>query len=363
MSPLSRPELLLDTSRARGNLQRMLARAGAGGPRLRPHFKTHQSHVVAGWFREAGIDAATVSSLAMAEYFAADGWRDITIAFPFHPGMREGVSALAHDVAVGITVADVGALDGVQFDHPVDVWLKIDTGSHRTGFEPDQVPAMRELAAALAGRRDLRLRGLLAHAGHSYSARGSAEIAKVHRDSLSTLSAVRTALSETLGPLELSVGDTPTCSTQSDFPGVDEIRPGNFIFYDLSQWQIGSCRLEDIAVAMACPVAARHPQRGQIVVHGGAVHFSKDAMDFEGERIFGLSVEPEDGGWGELLPDVRLVGLSQEHGIVQAPPEFIERSRPGDTLMFLPVHSCLTADAMGRYRTLEGELIRMMPRP
>jgi len=33
---------------------------------------------------------------------------------------------------------------------------------------------------------------------------------------------------------------------------VDEIRPGNFVFYDLMQYRIGSCSVGQIAVAMAC---------------------------------------------------------------------------------------------------------------
>lgn len=360
---LSEPQLLLDEARARRNLARMCARADAAGVHLRPHFKTHQSHAIGRWFRDAGVDRIAVSSLAMAEYFAADGWRDITLAFPFHRGMHGRVEALACEVAFGITVADRAALDDLRFARPVDVWLKIDVGTHRTGFEPADLSALRTLATDCARRGDVRLRGLLAHAGHSYASRGAAQIAGVHRTSLGLLHALRDALADVAGPLALSVGDTPTCSTQADYPGVDEIRPGNFIFNDLSQWQIGSCDIDAIAVAMACPVVARHPRRGHLVVHGGAVHFSKEAMELDGERIFGLAVDAAGNGWGALRPDVRLVGLSQEHGIVAAPQAFIDRTRPGDTLLFLPVHSCLTADAMRGYRTLDALDIDMMLRP
>jgi D-serine deaminase-like pyridoxal phosphate-dependent protein len=327
-SPLSEPVLLLDEARVRRNLRRMAERASAAGVRLRPHFKTHQSHAVGRWCRELGVDAITVSSLAMAEYFADDGWRDITLAFPFHPGMRDRV--------------------------------EIDVGSHRTGFAHEDPDGLRALAATLVGRDDIRLRGLLAHAGHSYDARGAEQISVVRDETLALLARLREELAAVAGPLELSVGDTPTCSTADAFPGVDEIRPGNYVFYDLSQWRIGACGVEDIAVAMACPVAARHPGRGELVVHGGAVHFSKDVMQLDGQRIFGLAVEATPDGWGALCPDIRLVGLSQEHGIVAAPADVIARVRPGDTLLFLPVHSCLTADAMGRYLSLTGESIQMM---
>ena len=61
---------------------------------------------------------------------------------------------------------------------------------------------------------------------------------------------------------------------------------------------------------------------------------------------------------------VYLSGISQEHGIIgDCPPGFFEGIRIGDPLYILPVHSCLTANLMGGYVTLEGEKIGMMPRP
>ena len=68
------------------------------------------------------------------------------------------------------------------------------------------------------------------------------------------------------------------------FGPVDELRPGNFVFYDLMQEEIGACTLDDIAVAMACPVVAVHPDRMQWIIYGGAIHFSKDFLTLEGGR-------------------------------------------------------------------------------
>ncbi|HRQ64977.1 MAG TPA: alanine racemase [Xanthomonadaceae bacterium] len=361
-SPLSEPVLLLDEPRVRRNIKRMADRAHQGGVRLRPHFKTHQSREIGRWFRDFGVETITVSSLAMAEYFADDGWTDITLAFPFHRGMQRRIDALAASLRIGITLADADALEGVRFRAPVDAWIKIDVGSHRTGLDAGDPDGLRGLAGVWAGRDDLRLRGLLAHAGHSYAARGIDGIAAVHAESQRLLDKLREDISSTIGNIEISIGDTPTCSRASAFPGVDEIRPGNFVFYDLSQWQIGACTVDDIALAMACPIVARHPQRNQLVVHGGAVHFSKDSMTIDGQRVFGMAVDVDAHAWGPLRTDIRLVALSQEHGIVEAPREFIENARLGDALHFLPVHSCLTADTMGRYCTLDGRRLSSMRR-
>lgn len=38
---------------------------------------------------------------------------------------------------------------------------------------------------------------------------------------------------------------------------------------------IGSCSADDIVVAVVCPVVAKHEERGEMVIYGGAVHFFK----------------------------------------------------------------------------------------
>ena len=46
---------------------------------------THQSAKIGEWFKRFGVNAITVSSVQMAEYFAANGWNDITIAISLNP--------------------------------------------------------------------------------------------------------------------------------------------------------------------------------------------------------------------------------------------------------------------------------------
>jgi D-serine deaminase-like pyridoxal phosphate-dependent protein len=361
--PLSEPVLLLDEMRARRNIDRMVARARRAGVRLRPHFKTHQSHEIGRWFRDAGVTAATVSSLAMAEYFAADGWDDLTLAFPFHPGMRERVEALSARMRFAIVAADPLAFEGVRFAHAPETWIKIDVGARRTGVPDSDIEGVVAVAEAIRRACGRPPRGLLTHAGHSYAARGARAVLAVHEDSLRRLADLRSRLPHWLAALEISVGDTPTCSLAEDFPGANEIRPGNFVFYDLSQLEIGACGAEDIAVVMACPVVARHPERGRIVIHGGAVHFSRESLAIDGEPCFGLALSGGDNGWGAPERALRLVALSQEHGVLAAGPEHFDTLRPGDGVLIAPVHSCLTADVMRGYRlTDSGRAVAMMAR-
>jgi D-serine deaminase-like pyridoxal phosphate-dependent protein len=83
-----------------------------------------------------------------------------------------------------------------------------------------------------------------------------------------------------------------------------------------------------------------------VVIYGGGVHFSKDFILEGGQEVYGKLVADEGDGWGELVPDVVLHKLSQEHGILKAPDAWIARVRVGDVVKILPVHSCLTMDLM-----------------
>jgi D-serine deaminase-like pyridoxal phosphate-dependent protein len=162
--------------------------------------------------------------------------------------------------------------------------------------------------------------------------------------------------------LKISVGDTPGCSLVQDFGRVDEIRPGNFVFFDLMQVNIGVCREQDIAVAVACPVVAKHAERSQIVIYGGAIHLSKDFMGGPyGHPNYGLIALLLEDGWSRSLENCWLSMLTQEHGIIEASQTLFESVNVGDLLAVIPVHSCLTANLLRHYLTLDGKNIEMPP--
>jgi len=356
------PTLLLDPQRCKANIRLLADKANAQGIILRPHFKTHQSHEVGRWFKSAGIDQITVSSVGMASYFAADGWQDITIALPVNIRELETINQLAARCRLGILVLDtdtVAAL-GQGLHHPVEVWIKIDVGTHRTGLDPADMETINRILTAMEAFPMLSPAGFLAHAGHTYHCRTDAEVRDIYQTSLQILTHLRQAFNNRFPALRISLGDTPGASIMEDLGPVDELRPGNFVFYDLMQEQIGACTLEDIAVAMACPVVAVHPDRLQWIIYGGAIHFSKERLTMDnGQACYGRMVEPSGASWSvthsKQLP--YLAALSQEHGVVQCTRETFHRCKPGDLSLWLPVHSCLTADAMGGYVDTDGHHI------
>lgn len=349
---------MLDQEKCRRNIQKMAAKADQNNVKLRPHFKTHQSGQVGEWFREAGIDRITVSSLRMAEYFASYGWTDIMVAFPANILEMERINRLAATIKLHLVAVNLETIEALAqgLQHPVYTWLKIDTGYHRTGILPTNHGHISLALESIKQSVNLYFSGFLAHDGHTYKQTEKAAVQAIHNTTVSALQELRTKYKPHFPDLKLSLGDTPSCSMLDDLTGVDEIRPGNYVFYDLTQQYIGSCSFDEIAVCMACPVVAIHPERNEIILYGGSVHFSKDVLQQEdGSSCFGRIVELTESGWTAPKEGIMLVSLSQEHGIVKASDAELEKYKIGDLLYVLPVHSCLTADAMRGYTTLEGE--------
>lgn len=358
------PTLLLDERRVRRNIARMVDRARSAGVQLRPHAKTHQSAEIGGWFREYGIDTITVSSLNMAGYFAAHNWQAITVAFPVNILEIEKINRLAGRIRLDLLVDAVPVVSFLDrhLKAPVGIWIKVDVGYHRVGISWQEVSKIVSLARAVAHASKMEFRGLLTHAGHTYKARSPAEIVEIHRDSRDRLIFLKEEILKTgIAGCLLSIGDTPGCSIGADFSGIDEIRPGNFVFYDLYQYGLGSCSDRDIAVAVACPVVGTYPDRRQIVIYGGGIHLSKERMpDKQGNDVYGCLAFEENGTWGPAEKQAPVVALSQEHGIVEMNEKIFKRIHIGDTVVVLPVHVCLTVNLYPAYTSLRGRIIGKM---
>jgi D-serine deaminase-like pyridoxal phosphate-dependent protein len=349
------PALVVDEARARANLAVMAARAAASGVVLRPHFKTHASVGVGRWFRQAGVRQATVSSMAMAEQFAADGWDDLTLAVLADPAELPGLAALSQSLLarggnLGVVVADpdVAALVRAALGPDAKLWLKVDTGYGRSGIIWSDAGRLRAVAATATPA------GLLAHAGHAYRTPREA-LPELFAETAERLAAARDAIG---APLLLSVGDTPTCTSVDRFDGVDEVRPGNFLFFDFMQLAAGVCGPGQLALAVACPVLEVDRARGRLVLRGGAVHLGKEAVATPQGTAWGCLATAHPGAFADVLDDVVVQSLSQEHAVVTVPPgrwdELVGGLRPGDRALVVPAHSCLTCQQFAGMVTIGG---------
>lgn len=364
MIPITLPTLLLHRPTCEANIRKMAEKANKQNTTLIPHFKTHQSAQVGEWFRKAGISAITVTSVKMANYFAKHGWEDISIAFPANVLEADKINELAPqiDLKIFVNSKEAASILQEQLNHPVKFYIEIDVGDHRSGVDPSDLETISEILRLTRGS-NLHFEGFYTHPGHTYNATSPAEVEKIAGSFLKILRELKAHFSKEYPELKISMGDTPSCSILEDLEEVDSIHPGNFVYYDLVQYGIGSNNLEEVAICLAVPVVALHPERQQVVVHSGWVHQGKDSItDEKGNTHYGLVVQLTEDKWSAPIPGGRVIKLSQEHGVLQVPEKMLEQVKVGDVLGILPVHACATAIMMGEIYTTDGERLQMMPR-
>lgn len=360
---LKRPTLLLDKNKCLENIRKMKNKAEKYGLIFRPHFKTHQSAEIGKWFKNEGIDRIAVSSVSMANYLAQNGWNDIVIAFPLNIAELDEVIALSHQTNLHVVIENMDALTALarKADRKLGVFIKIDAGYHRTGIPVKNHQQILILLHEIGHVRHLVFKGFLVHNGQTYHQPGPEQILEVHDKSHQVLTELKMELTRHNLKSFFSVGDTPAISLTENFENINEIRPGNFVFYDVMQQNLGACTFQDIAVALACPVVAKHEDRMEVIIYGGAVHLSKDYITGEnGNKIFGLIARLDEDGWGKPWPDTYVKTLSQEHGIIKTNPDVFRRLKIGDFIAILPIHSCLTTNLMREFTTLDGKKITTM---
>jgi len=294
----------------------------------------------------------------MAAYFAEHGWKDILIAFPVNLREIEEINQLTGRIHLGLLLESLESLHGLAegLDGQADIWIKVDTGMWRAGIWWQDREAITMLARQVCDISYLNLRGLLTHAGQTYHADSPQAIRSMYAKSCRVMNELRENLADRdIKGLEISVGDTPGCWLSIDLGAVDEIRPGNFVFFDAMMMDLGVCEVENIAVVVACPVVASHAWRNEVVIYGGAIHLSKEMIERDGQRIYGYAAFPREASWQFTSKENRVISLSQEHGVVRLSDTDFPRVHVSDLLYILPVHSCLAVAALGKILTLQGK--------
>ena len=359
---ITTPTLILDEEICKKNIAKMFNKAKRNEVTLRPHFKTHQSLEIGRWFKEVGVKKITVSSLMMASYFSKE-WDDITVAFPVNILEIDTINNLAKSITLNILVESEDSLIFLEkhLQHHVNFYIKINIGNNRAGLLHYDIEGIENLLELVKNSNKLNFIGFLGHAGHTYKCRGEAEILSKHTEAKNKLVRLKEQFQDRYPDIIVSYGDTPSCSVAENFEGLDELRPGNYVFYDLVQTQIGSCGIDSIAVTLECPIVGIHKKQSELIIYGGGIHLSKDRMvdDVHG-TIFGKLANKKDFGWDGLVSNSYLRGISQEHGVVCLPHDEIDNYKVGETVLVFPVHSCMTADLLKSYRTTKGKTIEMM---
>jgi D-serine deaminase-like pyridoxal phosphate-dependent protein len=330
------------------------------GADLRPHIKTHKCIEVARIQTAGHSGAVTVSTLAEARAFAANGFTKITYAVPIESGKFNEAIEISRDCELSLITDDSDVPNQLndaakQANVHLNLFLKVDCGYHRCGVEPGN-PKATEIPRRISNASNLRFAGILTHAGHSYNCQTKPELLALARHERDVMADFGNALRKEIGQVPIvSIGSTPTITCVDHLDGVDEVRPGNYIFFDAFQATLGSCSFDDCALTVLASVVHRDRDRRKVIIDAGAIALSKDRGP--------VGLNP-DCGYGKVLDlagkdlNLTVTEMSQEHGVIIAQDEnAFDRMRVGSRVRVLPNHSCLTAAQHSHYNVLEGENI------
>jgi D-serine deaminase-like pyridoxal phosphate-dependent protein len=342
------PAALVDLDRMAANLDRMADYAAGHRLALRPHVKTHKSPELAAEQVRRGAAGLTVAQLHEAQVMSAVS-DDILLAHPpvGAPKLAR-LAALAAAARLTVALDSPEALAGVaataqRAGRELGVLVELDVGMGRVGL-PDAAAA-RALCRRAAGTHGVRWRGVLFYPGHirQHVADQDAAIGGVNGVLQRCLRALR---DDGLEPELVSAGSTPAAWASHRFEGVNEIRPGTYIFNDRTTALIGACAWQDCAyTVLATVVSTAVP--GQAVVDAGSKALFR-------EELPGAA----GSGYGALLdrPEVVVKGMSEEHGLLDL-RDTSWRPRVGDRVRIVPNHVCVSVNLHERVFGVRGERV------
>jgi D-serine deaminase-like pyridoxal phosphate-dependent protein len=359
---LETPRLLLDLDRLERNCAAMRARCAALGVALRAHLKTAKSVDVARIATNAS--GITVSTLKEAAHFARAGYRDILYAAGIVPNKFAHAARIQADTGADLIlvtdspdVVAAAARFAAEQNVTFSFLIEIDCGEHRSGL-PAGDAAIVALARAIAAAPGLRLRGVMAHAGHSYDTNDPARVvplAAAERDAaVNAATAIRVAGL----PCDIvSIGSTPTVLHADHLQGVTEVRAGVYMLWDLAQLSRNMCRIDDIAVSVLATVIGHNRAGRALILDAGALALSKD---------IGANKHLPDADYGYLcdartlarLGALAVNGVHQEHGTVNVDDEgWFARLPVGSLVRILPNHACITCAGYEAFDAVRGEAV------
>jgi D-serine deaminase-like pyridoxal phosphate-dependent protein len=216
----------------------------------------------------------------------------------------------------------------------VGVYAEVDAGLHRVGVQPERFV---DLLRQLAGLNGIELRGMAFYPGHIKNQDATAIAA------LSTLidGLVRDAAGAGFALPVVSGGSTPTMWHSHEVAGMNEIRPGTYIFNDRNTILSGACQPEDCAATIIATVVSTSVP-GQFVIDAGSKTFSSDKSAADGFGVF------------QDAPEALFEKMNEEHGYVKHPGH---TRKVGDRVRVLPNHICVAVNLQERIYGVRGDQV------
>ena len=354
------PALIIIEDRMDRNILHMQTLADENYSWLRPHIKTHKSVDIAHRQITLGASGITTAKLSEAEIMYGSGINDIFIANQITHPLKINRLKMLHAqcrVIIGMDNEQQIELLRPAFQktiRPLEVRIEIDSGFGRCGVKDNKV--LLNLAQKISAEPWLLLEGIFTHAGQVYSAGSEEEVAKIGDAEAKAAELAHTFLHRKgIEVQTVSVGSTPTAKYAVRNDTVNEIRPGNYVFYDGIQLALGSARAESCSLFVMATVISQ-PQKDQIVIDAGSKALGLDRGAHSLQLISGYGTP--------INIEATIERVSEEHGILKLKQE--QTINLGSPVIILPNHACSVANLFEKYylisEHLEVEMINISAR-
>ena len=349
ISELETPAVIVDLDVMERNLSRMADYCRRHQLLLRPHTKSHKIPELAKRQIASGATGITVAKLGEAEVMLKAGITDILIAYPIVGDEKTThLAKLAEQASISVALDSEEAARGISSAAArqgtrIGVLIEMDVGFRRCGLgNENDLLALAQMITTLPG---LEFRGLMFFPGHFGV--GPEERAALRMQVNGFLDRSVETFERAGLPLSIiSGGSTPTAYESSLFHGVNEVRPGMYIFNDRNTVAIDAASLDDCALSVLVTVVST-AVRGHAIVDGGSKTFSYDRYQAGDGRGYGLVKEDTA---------VEVERFSEEHGHLN-----VERSerryRVGDRLSIIPNHVCTTVNMHDEIYGVRGDQV------
>ena len=349
ISDLDTPAVVVDLDVMEQNLSRMADYCRAHNLRLRPHTKTHKIPELAHKQIESGASGITVAKLSEAEVMLDAGLNDLLIAYPIvGPAKAQRLAAIAERATVTVSLDSEEAVRGIstamsERGTRAGILVELDVGFSRCGVANEtEALALAQTIASLPG---LEFQGLMFFPGHFGVA--PAERAVLRKQVNEFLDrCLETFARADMPPATVSGGSTPSRYESDLFHGVNEVRPGTYIFNDRNTVGVSAASLSECALSVVVTVVSTSVS-GHAVIDGGSKTFSSDRYQAGDGRGFGLIKED---------PAAEIERFSEEHGHIKV-SQSGRRYTVGERLMIIPNHVCSTVNMHDEIYGVRGQVV------
>src|ERR1041384_6863419 len=272
ISKLETPAVIVDLDVMERNLSRMADYCRGHQLLLRPHTKSHKIPELAKRQIASGATGITVAKLGEAEVMLNAGITDILIAYPIVGGDKTAhLAKLAEQATISVALDSEEAARGIsgaatRQGTKIGVLIEMDVGFARCGLSNEN--DLLKLAQTITTLPGLEFRGLMFFPGHFGV--GPEQRAALRIQVNDFLKRSLEVFERTSLPLSIiSGGSTPTAYESGLFHGVNEVRPGMYIFNDRNTVAIDAASLDDCALSVLVTVVST-AVRGRAIVDGGS---------------------------------------------------------------------------------------------